>query len=194
MAGAKSDKKTPAASNSATAPKAPKSKKRNSETATDFPRGGSSELTPLEFREISRQAEREVLFTDGVIGTGGSKNKRRHTDDEAAAAAGSASQLKSKKKSKMPAAGESADDAADLDDIERVSAVETLSYKRLTKGALVLGCISAIQDVQLRVSLPNGLTGVVPITSISPELTALVEKAAEEQDDSENEDAMDIDM
>ncbi|KAJ2603240.1 rRNA biogenesis protein rrp5 [Coemansia sp. RSA 1721] len=192
MGGAKSDKKAAAASNPATA-KAPKNKKRASETTSDFPRGGSSELTPLEFREISRQAEREVLFTDGVIGTGGTKNKRRHVEDESAANAAGATHSKSKKKSKKPSSNDSVEEDAGLGDIERVSAVESLSFKKLTKGALLLGCISAIQDLQLRVSLPNGLSGVVPITSISPELTALVEKAAEEQEDSEDDDAMDVD-
>ncbi|KAJ2853917.1 rRNA biogenesis protein rrp5, partial [Coemansia asiatica] len=193
MAGVKSDKKTAAVSNSAT-PKAPKNKKRTSETITDFPRGGSSELTPLEFREISRQAEREVLFTDGVIGTRGGKNKRRHPEDDSAASSTSAPQSKSKKKSKKPTVADSNEQDANLDDIERVGAVESLSFKRITKGALVLGCISAIQDLQLRVSLPNSLTGVVPITSISPELTALVEKAAQEQEDSDDEHAMDVDV
>ncbi|KAJ2888004.1 rRNA biogenesis protein rrp5, partial [Coemansia aciculifera] len=64
---------------------------------------------------------------------------------------------------------------------------------------MVLGCVSAIRDLELLVSLPNGLVGVVPITSISPELTALVEKAAASADNSDKEsddddsDAMDVD-
>ncbi|KAJ2812327.1 rRNA biogenesis protein rrp5, partial [Coemansia sp. 'formosensis'] len=76
-----------------------------------------------------------------------------------------------------------------------------LSFKRLTLGAQVLGCISAIRDLELLVSLPNGLVGVVPITSISPELTALVEKAAanaessdkDSDDEDSDDDAMDVD-
>ncbi|KAJ1674425.1 hypothetical protein EV182_003302, partial [Spiromyces aspiralis] len=53
-------------------------------TATDFPRGGSTGLTPLEFRDISEQAKHEVLFKDGVIDSSKEKvnKKRRHIDDE----------------------------------------------------------------------------------------------------------------
>ncbi|KAJ2786363.1 rRNA biogenesis protein rrp5 [Coemansia interrupta] len=174
--------------------KAPKNKKHSAEITGDFPRGGSSALTPLELREISRQAEREVLFTDGVTSTV-SGSKRRHNVDDAESGSADA-QRKIKKKSKKPSAKTSeaaaAEDDAD-DDIENVSPVESLSFKKLTKGAMLLGCISAIQDLQLRVSLPNGLVGVVPITSISPELTALVEKAAEEDEDDSDDDSMEVD-
>ncbi|KAJ1869515.1 cell division cycle- protein, partial [Coemansia sp. S17] len=45
--------------------------------AGDFPRGGSNGLTPLEFREVARQAERDVLFSDGVTGGSAGKKKRR---------------------------------------------------------------------------------------------------------------------
>ncbi|KAJ2416503.1 rRNA biogenesis protein rrp5 [Coemansia sp. IMI 209128] len=163
--------------------------------AGDFPRGGSNGLTPLEFREVSRQAEREVLFSDGVTGGGSAgKKKRRGADD--------GSEKKAPKKTKKkPAGNDGESTSADVDDgslldDDRLCPVQVLSFKRLTKGALVLGCISAIRDLELLVSLPNGLVGVVPITSISTELTALVEKAAasaEESDDEDNDDAMDVD-
>ncbi|KAJ1998354.1 rRNA biogenesis protein rrp5, partial [Coemansia thaxteri] len=160
--------------------------------AGDFPRGGSNGLTPLEFREVSRQAEREALFSDGVTGGSAGKKKRRVADDDG--------ETKTQKKTKKKT-GATADDSADVDDgslldEDRLCPVEVLSFKRLTKGALVLGCISAIRDLELLVSLPNGLVGVVPITSISAELTALVEKAAanaEESGQSSDEDAMDVD-
>ncbi|KAJ2329081.1 rRNA biogenesis protein rrp5, partial [Coemansia sp. RSA 2681] len=115
---------------------------------------------------------------------------------------------KAPKKTKKKSAGEpgaaDVDDGSLLDD-DRLCPVEVLSFKRLTKGALVLGCISAIRDLELLVSLPNGLVGVVPITSISTELTALVEKAAataedsdkdsadEDSDNDDDNDAMDVD-
>ncbi|KAJ2879952.1 rRNA biogenesis protein rrp5, partial [Coemansia aciculifera] len=161
----------------------------------DFPRGGSNGLTPLEFREVSRQAEREVLFSDGVTGGTAAKKKRRVDDDT--------SEKKTPKKTKKKSSGEpgaaaDVDDGSLLDD-DRLCPVEVLSFKRLTKGAMVLGCVSAIRDLELLVSLPNGLVGVVPITSISPELTALVEKAAASADNSDKEsddddsDAMDVD-
>ncbi|KAJ2373102.1 hypothetical protein GGI05_007527, partial [Coemansia sp. RSA 2603] len=161
MAGTMSDKKTQATNGSAVATKASKNKKHSAEITGDFPRGGSSALSPLELREISRQAEREVLFTDGVTSTV-SGNKRRHNVDDVESGSADA-QRKSKKKSKKPSAKTSeavAEDDAD-DDIKNVSPVESLSFKKLTKGAVLLGCISAIQELQLRVSLPNGLVGVV---------------------------------
>ncbi|KAJ2248947.1 rRNA biogenesis protein rrp5, partial [Coemansia sp. RSA 455] len=126
--------------------------------AGDFPRGGSNGLTPLEFREVARQAERDVLFSDGVTGGSAGKKKRRVADD--------GSEKKTPKKTKKKAAdnaGESTsadvDDGSLLDD-DRLCPVQVLSFKRLTKGALVLGCISAIRDLELLVSLPNGLVGV----------------------------------
>ncbi|KAJ2845636.1 rRNA biogenesis protein rrp5, partial [Coemansia brasiliensis] len=148
---------------------------------TDFPRGGSSGLTPLEFREVARQAEQEVLFSDGVTASDRVEKKRRHPDGD-----------KPKKHKKKPKkAVDTEIDPALLVDDERVSAVESITLRTLAKGALMLGCIAAIGDLELRVSLPNGLIGTVPITSISPELTALVEKAAEAADNSD--DAMEVD-
>ncbi|PIA19482.1 hypothetical protein COEREDRAFT_78830, partial [Coemansia reversa NRRL 1564] len=142
---------------------------------SDFPRGGANGLTPLEFREIARQAEHEVLFSDGVTGS--------QTDTKTRP-----------KKLKSADAGFAGTDDRTTDttlaDGERLCQVESLSIKKLTKGALVFGIVSAIYELELRVSLPNGLVGFVPITSVSPELTALVEKAAEAAEDS---DSMDVD-
>ncbi|KAJ2614175.1 rRNA biogenesis protein rrp5 [Coemansia sp. RSA 1365] len=155
-------------------------------STSDFPRGGANGLTPLEFREIARQAEHEVLFSDGV--TGGQTDSKRKN-------AGGNNEAKSRpKKSKSSGAGSAETDDRTTDtilaDSERVCQVESLSLKKLTKGALVFGTVSAIYELELRVSLPNGLVGFVPITSVSPELTTLVEKAAEAAEDS---DSMEVD-
>ncbi|KAI9475187.1 hypothetical protein BX667DRAFT_525444, partial [Coemansia mojavensis] len=158
---------------------ATKASSKKASEITDFPRGGSSGLTPLEFREVARQAEQEVLFSDGVTAGDRAEKKRRRRDGD----------KPSKKKSKKT--GNTEIDPELLVDDERVSAVESITLRTLAKGALVLGCIAAIGELELRVSLPNGLLGVVPITSISPELTTLVEKAAEAAEDSE--DAMEVD-
>ncbi|KAJ2276103.1 rRNA biogenesis protein rrp5, partial [Coemansia sp. RSA 451] len=175
----RTDKKTGAEKNpSAEKPRSEKKAARSASETVDFPRGGASGLTPLEFREVSRQAEQEVLFSDGV--TGDQSDKKRRLPETADAP------KKHKKKSKKAAGS-----TVQLPEDERVNLVESLSLKKLSKGALVLGCIASIEELELRVSLPNGLLGTVPITSISPELTALVEKAAEAADDSD--DAMDVD-
>ncbi|KAJ2723430.1 rRNA biogenesis protein rrp5 [Coemansia sp. Benny D115] len=176
--------------------KGTKSKKQSAEIITDFPRGGASGLTPLEYREVSRQAEREVLFTDGVTSKTEKKRRNLDGDDDGEAEVSQSGKSKKNKKGKkftaaadnaaVPAAGEGEDD------IDRVNPVEHLSFKKLTKGAMALGCISAIQDLQLRVSLPGGLIGIAPITSISPELTSMVEAAAAAEEESDD-DAMDVD-
>ncbi|KAJ2781535.1 rRNA biogenesis protein rrp5 [Coemansia javaensis] len=166
---------------------------------SDFPRGGSKGLTPLELREVVRQAEHDVLFSDGVT-NGKAKPGSKRTG---AADAVEPRKKKPKKASKAAAAGggnggnDDGNDDDDNDDDERASPVERLTAKRLTEGALVFGYVASIRELELRVSLPNGLVGTVPITSVSPELSALVEKAAEGAEDSgdadEGEDGMDVD-
>ncbi|KAJ2557435.1 rRNA biogenesis protein rrp5 [Coemansia sp. RSA 1933] len=189
------------------APKSAKgSSKKNDKTSTaaatvvtDFPRGGSNGLTPLEFREVTRQAEREAIFADG--GTTEKKDRKKRMSGENADAPAQPKKKKNKKSritGKSGAAdGETQDgaDDGDLLDDARMAKVENLTSKKLTKGALVLGCVSAIRELELRIALPNGLTGIVPITSISPEMTAFVEKAAGdvESDDDEDTNAMDVD-
>ena len=56
------------------------------------------------------------------------------------------------------------------------------------QGSLILGQVSQINELDLAISLPNNLTGYVPITSISDKLTRRIEAAAAAED-SDNEDA-----
>lgn len=46
-----------------------------------------------------------------------------------------------------------------------------------------MGCISHINELDLFVSLPHQLTGVVPITEISEGVSAMVEKVANQDED-----------
>jgi rRNA biogenesis protein RRP5 len=57
----------------------------------------------------------------------------------------------------------------------------------LTVGTAFLGCISHINELDLFVSLPHQLVGVVPITEISDAITAIVEKVANEDEDEDME-------
>lgn len=50
-----------------------------------------------------------------------------------------------------------------------------------------MGCISRINELDLFVSLPHQLVGVIPITEISDALTAIVEKVANEDEDEDME-------
>jgi rRNA biogenesis protein RRP5 len=62
-------------------------------------------------------------------------------------------------------------------------------------GSLVLGQVSQINDHDIALSLPNNLTGYVPITSISDKLTEKIEAIAGDEgtdDGQENEDDVDL--
>lgn len=56
--------------------------------------------------------------------------------------------------------------------------------QKLSTGQLLLGAIREITDIDLVVSLPNQLTGYVSITEVSPLLSALLERAAQSDNDS----------
>ncbi|OZJ06201.1 hypothetical protein BZG36_00854, partial [Bifiguratus adelaidae] len=140
----------------------------------NFPRGGGSSLTPLEYRDTVKEAERELFSTQGA-GTEPAKKKRKKDKQD-----------KGEKKHKKSKVEE--DDSGDPK--HKSVKVEPLSFKRLTVGTTILGCISSIHDLDMAVSLPNHLTGYVAITEISDKISKLVEKAAaaDEDEDMEDED------
>lgn len=57
--------------------------------------------------------------------------------------------------------------------------------QRIVPGSIILGQVSQINDHDIALSLPNNLTGYVPITSISDKITQRIEAiaAAEDSDD-----------
>ncbi|KAK3302297.1 uncharacterized protein B0T15DRAFT_542562 [Chaetomium strumarium] len=142
-----------------------------------FPRGGGSILSPLEQKQIAIQAKKDVLFEEQSTGKKGvekaaKKKKRKSRSDETAT---------------KPAKDEDA------------VKVESLNFKRLVKGSLVLGTVCAINALDLAIALPNNLVGHVPITAISQSLTRRLQASAEkedDEDDSEDEDtgADDVDL
>ncbi|KAF9991646.1 rRNA biogenesis protein rrp5, partial [Entomortierella chlamydospora] len=134
--------------------KAPVTKRKQKEEE-DFPRGGASGLTPLEYKEVARQADSSLFSEPGVkastnAGSEPAKKKRKPT------------------KKAAPVSFENTFDNKKLN-------VEILSFKRLTEGTKVLGCITDITHghdnlPELVVALPNNLTGYVNISEISDEL------------------------
>lgn len=69
--------------------------------------------------------------------------------------------------------------------------VESLSFKSLIPGTLVLGKISEINRLDIALSLPDNLIGYVPITSISvitKQLEEFEESDSEDEDDDEDSD------
>jgi rRNA biogenesis protein RRP5 len=125
-----------------------------------FPRGGGSVLSPLEHKQIQIQAKQDVLFEQQ------SANKK-------------AERSVKKKKSK----GQLNDKPQAKEDIIKI---DSLNYKRLVKGSLVLCQVAEISTLGLTLALPNNLIGHVPITSVSEPLNERISaEAAVEEDDNE---------
>lgn len=51
-----------------------------------------------------------------------------------------------------------------------------LFSQHLCEGMLLLGCIKEVSDFELVISLPNGLTGFVPVTQISDAYSKMLSK------------------
>ncbi|KAI8065426.1 hypothetical protein BC940DRAFT_276026 [Gongronella butleri] len=129
-----------------------------------FPRGGASELTPLEHREISNQVAKDLFST----------KKSTSSDAEGPA-------KKKRKATKAKAKAKGTDD--DTKAAKPRSTMEELTFKKMAVGGLVLGCVTQINELNVLVSLPCQLIGSVPITEVSGALTSMVELAAEEDDE-----------
>ncbi|KAI8966758.1 nucleic acid-binding protein [Daldinia sp. FL1419] len=138
-----------------------------------FPRGGGSVLTPLEHKQISIQAKQDVLFE---------QSSGQNTDKPDRAS--------KKKRAKSLKDGKSGKSHQE----EESTKVESLNYKRLVKSSLVLGQVAEINPLELILSLPNNLSGHVPITAISDVLNEKIaaEAANEEDDDEADEDSLDL--
>ncbi|QSZ37176.1 hypothetical protein DSL72_009270 [Monilinia vaccinii-corymbosi] len=149
-----------------------------------FPRGGASVLTPLEHKQIQIDATRDVLFEQH-----GAKSSKPGGEDQEG---DDTSKVKKKGKGK----GKGKKTAQDVDVEEETVKLEGLSYKRLVPGSLVLGQVSQINATDIALSLPNNLTGYVPLTSISDKATERIEAiaAAEENDADDDAEVEDIDL
>ncbi|KAK4650317.1 rRNA biogenesis protein rrp5 [Podospora pseudocomata] len=137
-----------------------------------FPRGGASVLTPLEQKQIQIQAKNDVLFEEAASKKSGGE--------------------KSKKKKARKSKGGEVEPVKDEDAIK----VESLNFKRLVKGSLVLGTVCGINLTDVAVALPNNLVGHVPITAISDIFTQRLQAIAEkdEEEDQADEDDENIDL
>lgn len=129
----------------------------------DFPRGGASTLTPLETRQVVEKAIAEFDANEAEsTGSKGSKKRTRNKE-------------KYEKAPKKP----------------KTETVQLLTFKKLSVGMTLLGCVKEINDLDVVVSLPNQMTGFVPITEISSFLSAQIESAAQ---DSDEEDEVEADI
>ncbi|KAG4280798.1 hypothetical protein FPRO04_05512 [Fusarium proliferatum] len=134
-----------------------------------FPRGGASVLTPLEQKKIQLEAKADAM-RDEEFNTGNKvqKKKKRKTV------------LKGDKKSDKKTGEE-----------EQAVRIESLSFKNLVKGSLVLAQVTRINNLDLEVALPNNLTGHISIVAISQQLTERLENETAEKDDEEEDEAED---
>lgn len=57
---------------------------------------------------------------------------------------------------------------------------DVLTFKKLTVGTLLLGCVKEVTDFELAVGLPHGLTGYVNLTSICEAFTQSLSKQVSE--------------
>lgn len=157
----------------------------------DFPRGGSSGLTSLEFREAKREARSEsaadeLLFKDAKDEQAQAKrnklkqkfNREKRND------------TKKKRTTPLPSASATQPQNKDFNRIEHVN------YKRLIPGSRLLCSVLAIHPLAVVVSLPNQMLGHVPVTHISPQFTHRLQAAADataQADDEEDDDDQSMD-
>ncbi|KUJ22204.1 nucleic acid-binding protein [Mollisia scopiformis] len=151
----------------------PKITKAREEDAA-FPRGGASLLTPLEHKQIQIQATRDVLFEQSA------KSSKTNED-------GTTNGTADRKKQKSRSKGKGKKAAEEPEPEEADVKIEGLSYKRIVPGSLVLGQVSQVNDHDIALSLPNNLTGYVPITSISDKITERIEAIATKEDSEEDD-------
>ncbi|KAI1375939.1 nucleic acid-binding protein [Hypoxylon crocopeplum] len=170
----KSDKaptKTDAKSTSSSKPASASTVSRLKEEEPLFPRGGGSVLTPLEYKQISVQAKQDVLFEQ--------ESGQSVKPDRAS----------KKKKSKVSRDGKS----GKTENSEEAAKVQSLNYKRLVKGSLVLGQVAEINSLGIVIALPNNLSGHVSITAISDALNEkIAAEAADDGDEDGGDDGLDL--
>ncbi|KAF4269579.1 hypothetical protein CNMCM8812_001472 [Aspergillus fumigatus] len=158
-----------------------------------FPRGGGSVLTPLEKKQIHIQATKDVLFEQ--------KGSKKSSDNFAVGdddediemddAEDNATSTKLSRKRKAKSKKRAKEEANEKQGVR----IEGLNFKRIVPGSMVLGQVSSINAHDIGLSLPNNLTGYVPLTAVSKKLDEKIEKILNDNDnedsDAEEEDGDD---
>ncbi|XP_010281643.1 PREDICTED: protein RRP5 homolog isoform X2 [Phaethon lepturus] len=119
----------------------------------NFPRGGIQKK-PTEGKTPNPKLERDNLF-DVHHEQQSQKRKRRQKDQ---------GKQKKFKADKITTAK------------DNVVNIEPLTIEALCEGMLLLGCIKEVSDYELVISLPNGLSGFVPVTQISDAYSKMLSK------------------
>ncbi|PLB51121.1 nucleic acid-binding protein [Aspergillus steynii IBT 23096] len=161
-----------------------------------FPRGGGSVLTPLERKQIQIQATKDVLFEQkGAKGSSGHFADDDDDEDEDVQMGDAGDTTTADKKSrKRKTKGKKGADK-DAQDKQTVR-IEGLNFKRIVPGTMVLGQVSSINAHDIGLSLPNNLTGYVPLTAVSKvleeKLESLLQENDNDDDDEDDEDDFDL--
>ena len=151
-----------------------------------FPRGGGSVLTPLEQRQIQIQAKQDVLFEER---TGQKPSRQEFDGDENASVEvagpdrGSTANSKKRKNTSRPPkdGGQTYVKPLRISSLSykvwyRTKLTSALTiFQRLLPGSIVLGQVSHINRNDIALSLPNNLSGFIPLTSISDQVTKSLE-------------------
>ncbi|KAK9494237.1 hypothetical protein V1508DRAFT_413338 [Lipomyces doorenjongii] len=152
-------------------PVAPKSALKRQEDVADFPRGGASVLTPLEYKEATNEAVRDVLFESSLQDQPSKKAKTdEKTDKETRRRQ---RQIRKQQISQKPKGRPKSPTIK----------IEGLTFKKLVPGTLVLGQISQINAYDIALSMPNNLTGYIPITNISEQISTKLDAIEQDSDD-----------
>ncbi|KAF8519094.1 U3 snoRNP-associated protein Rrp5 [Hysterangium stoloniferum] len=144
-------------------------------TEIDFPRGGGTALTPLEYKNVRAEAVKEA---DAELVFENSESRKK---------------IKKGQKSRGSDAKKSSKNRKEKDGEKSKGEnirVEHLNYKRVVEGMNILCQIIAIRPLALIVSLPCQLVGHVPITQISTQFTKQLEaldESAENLSDQEDD-------
>ncbi|KAI5951425.1 RRP5 [Candida jiufengensis] len=140
-----------------------------------FPRGGNTKLTPLEVKEISNEATKDVLFEINE------KKRLNESNQEN-------SKIKQRKKSRRGTTKTTKSEDKDNEEESNKVSIEYLNFKNLFPGSLVFGQIQFINKLDIVLALENNLVGYIPITSISPQITQMISKYENESEEEEAED------
>ena len=156
-----------------------------------FPRGGAGPLSLIEKKQIQAQATRDALREHMKGEDLFASTKDGRDDISEAENFEPASDAKIEERRDR---GKKSKHTKVATEKERGPRIEGLSYKRIVPGSLVLGQITAISSKDLTLALPNNLTGYVPLTTISPQLTKKVESLLENEKEDEDVDDEEADI
>ncbi|MCJ1247758.1 rRNA biogenesis protein rrp5 [Trapelia coarctata] len=162
-----------------------------------FPRGGASVLTPLEHKQIQIQAKQDVLFeqSTGKTARAFESEDDENEGDEMGERDRASTTVRQKRRSQ--AVNSKKQKTSKVIEEPKLK-IEGLSYKRLVPGSMVLGQVMQINRYDIALSLPNNLTGYIPLTAISDKVTSDMEALAAEDisinDAEESKELGDIDL